>query len=217
MFSDFLKHQYYLFYDSVGVHVTGHPCVSVPPGAGWVAGGGKACCCAIAHLCQQTGSDDSHPSVWAGRKSQFAHHPRSHVAGPGLLSSHGWGSAGKYSAHSLQTHSMNMQWGLREGGLQSDTEWELTEYWTCLLYSNLHWNQEKAFILPTLTKAPLISDGPSEHMISVYHTQFVHLNLKAANDKLMNLTNFRQSLGSTVEPQLKQQQHALIMLLYMLL
>lgn len=71
------------------------PCLCVLSGAGWVAGGGKTCWCAAANLCQQAGPDDSHPSIRAGRESQSAHNPGSHVASPGLLSSHCWGRAGE--------------------------------------------------------------------------------------------------------------------------
>lgn len=49
------------------------------------------------------------------------------MAGPGLLSSHCGGSAGKYSTHSLQTRSMHTQQGLQQGGLQSGELSEILE------------------------------------------------------------------------------------------
>lgn len=127
-------------------------CVCVPPGAGWVAGGGKACRCATANLCQQAGPDDGHPSVWAGRGSPSAHYPGSHVAGAGLLSSHCRGSAGKYGTRGLQTHSKG-------------------------------WDRVGCRV----TKALLISDRPSEHMVSIYHVQIVNMMiLKSSSECLAN-------------------------------
>lgn len=103
------------------------PCLCVLSGAGWVAGGGKTCWCAAANLCQQAGPDDSHPSIRAGRESQSAHNPGSHVASPGLLSSHCWGRAGeKKTVHAIYKQAARINSSHDDyANLHCDITWNL--------------------------------------------------------------------------------------------